>query len=49
MIGLRNRLSHDYLSLNMKMLVDVVGTRLDDFLVFGGIIARYCKIELPKP
>jgi uncharacterized protein YutE (UPF0331/DUF86 family) len=49
MIGLRNRLSHDYLSLNPEILVDVASNRLDDFLTFAGIIARYCKIEVPNP
>lgn len=48
MIGLRNRLSHDYLGLDTEVLLDIVNHRLDDFLPFAWIIARSCDLNLDQ-
>ena len=48
MIGLRNRLTHDYLTLDADILLDLVNSRLDDFLVFAEIVSEYCDISLPE-
>jgi uncharacterized protein YutE (UPF0331/DUF86 family) len=45
MAGFRNRLSHEYLSLEPNVLVDVVNNRLSDFSKFLLIIKNYCKIN----
>src|SRR3990167_9904006 len=34
MVGFRNRLSHEYLSLEVNVLTDIVNNRLDDFSKF---------------
>ncbi|MCL4512066.1 MAG: DUF86 domain-containing protein [Bacteroidetes bacterium] len=44
MAGFRNRLSHEYLSLDSNVLVDVVNRRLSDFARFLTIIKTYCNI-----
>lgn len=44
MVGFRNRLSHEYLSLDKEVLADVINNRLNDFNVFLLIIKDYCKI-----
>jgi len=44
MAGFRNRLSHDYLGLDLDILVDIVNNRLPDFRNFLKIIKDYCKI-----
>jgi len=44
MVGFRNRLSHEYLSLEVNVLTDIVNNRLDDFSKFLMILKNYCKI-----
>jgi len=44
MSGFRNRLSHEYLSLDINLLTDIVNNRLNDFTRFLKIIKDYCKI-----
>ena len=44
MAGFRNRLSHDYLGLDLDILVDIANNRLPDFRNFLKIIKDYCKI-----
>ncbi|MFZ1292536.1 MAG: HepT-like ribonuclease domain-containing protein [Melioribacteraceae bacterium] len=44
MVGFRNRLSHEYLSLELNVLTDVVNNRLIDFHKFLMIIKNYCKL-----
>ncbi|MCH7772478.1 MAG: DUF86 domain-containing protein [Bacteroidetes bacterium] len=44
MAGFRNRLSHDYLGLDLDILVDIVNNRIPDFRNFLKIIKDYCKI-----
>ena len=44
MVGFRNRLSHEYLSLEVNVLSDIVNNRLDDFSKFLMILKNYCKI-----
>ena len=44
MSGFRNRLSHDYLGLDLDILVDIVNNRLPDIRNFLKIIKDYCKI-----
>ncbi|MFC2094761.1 DUF86 domain-containing protein, partial [Bacteroidota bacterium] len=44
MAGFRNRLSLDYLGLDLDILVDIVNNRLPDFRNFLKIIKDYCKI-----
>lgn len=46
MIGVRNRLSHDYMNLDYDILSGIVNTNLDDFMAFGEIIATYAKLPL---
>lgn len=43
MAGFRNRLSHDYLSLDNETLADIVNYRLKDFYIFINIITNYCE------
>lgn len=40
MAGFRNRLSHDYLGLDNKVLIEIVNNRLDDFYYFAKIISN---------
>lgn len=44
MAGFRNRLSHEYLSLELNVIVDIMNNRLSDFTMFLTIIKNYCKI-----
>ncbi len=44
MAGYRNRLSHEYLSLEPGILVDIMNNRLNDFYKFLKIIESYCGI-----
>jgi len=44
MAGFRKRLSHEYLSLEMNILVDIVNKHLPDFSKFLSIIKNYCNI-----
>ena len=44
MVGFRNRLSHEYLSLEPDILSDIVNNRLQDFNKFLIIIKDYCKL-----
>jgi len=44
MAGFRNRLAHEYLSLDTDVLVDIVNNRLSDFSKFVLIIKDYCNI-----
>ena len=45
MIGVRNRLSHDYMNLDNDVLSKVVNTNLDDFMTFAEIISRYTGLK----
>ena len=47
MAGFRNRLSHEYLSLELNVLVDIINNRLSDFSKFLSIIKSYCNINNP--
>ena len=44
MAGFRNRLSHEYLSMELNVLADILNNRLSDFLKFLLIIKNYCKL-----
>ncbi|MCK9209608.1 MAG: DUF86 domain-containing protein [Ignavibacteriaceae bacterium] len=44
MAGFRNRLSHEYVSLDTNILVDIINYRLSDFSKFLSIIKSYCNI-----
>jgi len=44
MAGFRNRLSHEYLSLDTNVLIDIINNRLSDFSKFLLIIKNYCKL-----
>lgn len=44
MVGFRNRLSHEYLTLEMNVIADIVNNRLNDFNRFLLVIKNYCKI-----
>ncbi|MBK8946948.1 MAG: DUF86 domain-containing protein [Ignavibacteriae bacterium] len=44
MIGFRNRLSHEYLSLELDVINEIVNHRLDDFNKFLLIIKNYCNV-----
>jgi len=41
MAGFRNRLSHDYLGLDVDVIIDIVSNKLDDLKAFARIIAQY--------
>lgn len=45
MAGFRNRLSHEYLSLELNVLVDIINNRLSDFSKFLLTIKSYCNIN----
>lgn len=47
MIGLRNRLSHEYMGLDTQILLDVVNSELSDVLQLANTIARYANLPLP--
>ncbi len=44
MAGYRNRLSHEYLSLDLNILTDIVNNRLSDFSKFLSIVKNYCNL-----
>lgn len=44
MAGFRNRLSHEYLSLDTNVLIDIINNRLSDFSKFLLIIKKYCNL-----
>lgn len=44
MTGFRNRLSHEYMSLNQEVLVDIVNNRLGDIATLRNSIIRYCRL-----
>jgi len=44
MAGFRNRLSHEYLSLDNNVIVDIVSNRLNDFYKFIGLIKEHCNL-----
>lgn len=44
MAGYRNRLSHEYLTLEVNVLIDIVNNRLKDFTKFLSVIKDYCKL-----
>jgi len=44
MAGFRNRLSHDYLSLDPYILIDILNKRLIDFKRFQKMIIMYCDL-----
>ncbi len=44
MAGFRNRLSHEYISLELNVLVDIMNNQLTDFDKFLSIIKNYCNI-----
>ena len=44
MAGFRNRLSHEYLSLELNILVDIINNKITDFDKFLSIIKSYCGI-----
>ena len=44
MAGFRNRLSHDYLSLDPDILIDILNKRLIDFKRFQKMIIMYCDL-----
>ncbi len=41
MAGFRNRLSHDYLGLEIKVLTDIVNNRIDDLYDMADFISKY--------
>lgn len=44
MAGFRNRLSHEYLSLDPYVMADIINFRLSDFSKFLTIIKNYCGL-----
>ncbi len=44
MVGFRNRLSHEYLTLDLNVLTDIVNNRLNDFKRFLILVKNYCEI-----
>ena len=44
MAGFRNRLSHDYLGLELDVLADIVNNRLNDFNEFIEFVKTHCKL-----
>ena len=43
MAGFRNRLSHDYLGLDLEIITNIVNNRLDDFNFFVKLISGYVE------
>ena len=43
-VGFRNRLSHDYLSLDNEILVEVMQNKLSNFSKYIEVIKNYCKL-----
>lgn len=44
MVGFRNRLSHEYPTLDLNILTDIVNNGLDDFKRFLILVKNYCKL-----
>ncbi|MFA3784152.1 DUF86 domain-containing protein [Melioribacteraceae bacterium 4301-Me] len=44
MAGFRNRLTHEYLSLDPNILVDIMHNHLADFYKFLQLIKNYCEL-----
>jgi uncharacterized protein YutE (UPF0331/DUF86 family) len=44
MISVRNRLSHQYMVLDVDILMDVVNNKLDDVLKLANAIAHYSRL-----
>lgn len=44
MAGFRNRLSHEYLSLDNNIIVDIAANRLNDFYNFIRLIKKHCNL-----
>ena len=44
MAGFRNRLSHEYLSLDNDIIADIINNRLNDFYSFINIIKEHCNL-----
>lgn len=44
MAGFRNRLSHEYLALDVEILAGIVNNNIPDFLRLMSIIKAYCRI-----
>ena len=43
MAGFRNRLSHDYLGLDLNIIVDIVNNRLEDLYFFARLISHFTE------
>jgi uncharacterized protein YutE (UPF0331/DUF86 family) len=43
MAGFRNRLSHDYLGLDLNIIVDIVNNRLEDLYFFARLISNFTE------
>ncbi|MBS4034981.1 MAG: DUF86 domain-containing protein [Ignavibacterium sp.] len=43
MAGFRNRLSHDYLGLDLNIIVDIVNNRLEDLYSFARLISDFTE------
>jgi uncharacterized protein YutE (UPF0331/DUF86 family) len=46
MAGFRNRLSHDYLGLDINIIIDIVKNRLTDLYDFADLIANYTSVNI---
>ncbi len=42
--GFRNRLTHEYLTLDYDIMIDIVNNHLSDFTRLLSIIKKYCNI-----
>lgn len=45
MAGFRNRLSHDYIGLDLDIIINILNERLDDFKYFVKVISEYSERE----
>jgi uncharacterized protein YutE (UPF0331/DUF86 family) len=48
MSGFRYRLSHDYLGLDVKVIIDIMKNRLNDLYDFAELIAKYVGIKVAE-
>jgi uncharacterized protein YutE (UPF0331/DUF86 family) len=48
MSGFRNRLSHDYLGLDVQIIIDIIKNRMDDLYDFARIIAKHVGINIEE-
>lgn len=44
MAGFRNRLSHEYLSLDNEVITDIVSNKLIDFYKFANLVKKHCNL-----